>query len=331
MLSSLLLLSLAATFVAAVEPYASGDTSGCGKTHSFNGLTHYHDLTSGGFERSYSIHLPSNYSKEMQYPLVFGFHGSDSIGLYFEVDTFLSDEEFSANKIMLYPDGIDNSWAGPSYANTTVEQDLLWISDILTHVRSEYCIDSARIYATGISNGGSFLDSLACDANVGGEFAAFAPASGSFYTDLEGPNNGCAPARSPMPILEFHGGNDKSVHYEGGEGEGGIEPPISDWLSWWAERNGCTTPPVQEDTFDNDVHHLTYSCAGEQGEGALQHWKVDDMGTSVDNSSEDSVPNNTSRTCMAIHGAQLHSDCGWGRSNTHSSERVDHGFLRQVC
>jgi poly(3-hydroxybutyrate) depolymerase len=79
-----------------------------------------------------------------------------------------------------------------------------------------------------MSNGGGFVNTIACSA-VGGQFAAFAPASGSFYTDLNGPNNGCSPARSPLPMLEIHGGNDKTVAYNGGPGEGGVEPSIPDW------------------------------------------------------------------------------------------------------
>jgi poly(3-hydroxybutyrate) depolymerase len=80
-----------------------------------------------------------------------------------------------------------------------------------------------------MSNGGGFVGTLACSA-VGGEFAAFAPASGSFYTDNSGVNDdGCTPERSPLPILEIHGGADGSVNYLGGVGEGGIEPSIPQW------------------------------------------------------------------------------------------------------
>lgn len=79
-----------------------------------------------------------------------------------------------------------------------------------------------------MSNGGGFVNTLAC-SSVGGEFAAFAPASGSYYTDSNGPDNGCRPAPSHLPLLEIHGGNDKSVPYQGGQGEGGIEPSIPDW------------------------------------------------------------------------------------------------------
>ena len=79
-----------------------------------------------------------------------------------------------------------------------------------------------------MSNGGGFIGTIACDA-VGGQFAALAAGSGAFYTDINGPNNGCTPARSPLPVLEIHGGADKTVFYNGGQGEGGPEPPIPDW------------------------------------------------------------------------------------------------------
>ncbi|KAF9024551.1 carbohydrate esterase family 1 protein [Hymenopellis radicata] len=279
LLLSLSLISLTQIpFVRSLEQYAGGDTSGCGKTHWFNGITHYALLTSSGITRSYSIHAPANYSSTTPYPLVLGFHGSSSIGLFLEADSGLSSSKYSANKIMVYPNGIGGAWAGPSYATTTVEQDLQFVWDVLAAVRASYCVDSARIYATGMSNGGGFVDSLACNATVGGEFAAFAPVAGSFYTDTKPDGGGCTPARGLTPIIEFHGGNDQTVHYEGGQGEGGIEPPISDWLNWWGERSGCDMTPTQEDSFDGDVHHLRYDCPGEQGAGAMQHWKVDDMG-----------------------------------------------------
>ena len=44
-------------------------------------------------------------------------------------------------------------------------------------------------------------------------------------------------------------------------------------LSRWAERNECDEPNDQEDLFDGDVHHLTWTCKGQ--EGALEHYKTD--------------------------------------------------------
>jgi poly(3-hydroxybutyrate) depolymerase len=222
-------LALSMACVSAAAPYTGGDTSGCGKTHWFNGITQNRSIQSSGMERSYSIHVPSNYSENQQYPTILGFHGSDSIGFFFEVDTGFDSEQFTGDKIMVYPNGLGGAWAGANYSEATVEQDLQFVWDMLVDLRQNYCIDSARIYATGMSIGGGFVDTIACNATVGGEFAAFAPASGSFYTDNDSNYEACEPARVPVPILEFHGGADTDVPYDGGEGEGGIEPSIPNW------------------------------------------------------------------------------------------------------
>ncbi|KAI1337523.1 carbohydrate esterase family 1 protein [Xylariaceae sp. FL0016] len=268
--------SLFATVLATPASVTVRETDGCGKTHLFSGITQYYGLTSSGRDRKYSIHLPSDYDKMTSYPLVLGFHGSDSIGLFFEVDTKMSESRFSGNKIMVYPDGVGGAWAGANYSKVSVDEDLQFVSDLLDEIRDNYCIDDSRIYATGISNGGGFVNTIACSA-VGDEFAAFAPASGSYYTDDDGVSGGCSPARSPLPVLEIHGGSDASVHYEGGEGEGGTEPAIPEWLGWWAQRDECSSSKV-EDSFDDDVHHTIWTCGTDGTEGVLQHWKVDDMG-----------------------------------------------------
>lgn len=223
------LLALFATYASASSQYTGGDTSGCGKSHWFNGIPQIRSIASSGVDRSYGIHLPSNYSEDDQYPTILGFHGSSSIGFFFEADTGLDSSNYTADKIMVYPNGLGGAWAGANYSNASVPEDLQFVWDILVDLRQNYCIDSARIYATGLSIGGGFVDTIACNATVGGEFAAFAPASGSFYTNNDDNHKGCEPARVPVPILEFHGGADTDVKYDGGEGEGGIEPAIPDW------------------------------------------------------------------------------------------------------
>lgn len=211
------------------DVYTGGDTSGCGKSHLFAGIPTSYDVTSSGVKRSYLLHAPSDYNPKKQYPLILGFHGSSSVGFFFEADTLLDESQYTADKIMIYPNGLGDAWAGANYSVATVAEDLQFVWDLLANVRKSYCIDSARIYATGLSIGGGFVGTLACNDTVGGEFAAFAPASGSFYTDATGVNDGCKPARSVTPILEFHGGADKDVFYNGGQGEGGYEPPIPTW------------------------------------------------------------------------------------------------------
>ena len=272
--AALLSLALQLAQASSAGVYSDGDTSGCGIDHFLNGVTQYHNLDSAGLSRSYGIHLPSNYSSSYQYPVIVGFHGSSSVGFFFEEDTKLDDSQYTGNKIMVYPNGEGGAWAGANYSKATVAQDLQFVYDMLADIRSNYCVDSSRIYATGLSIGGGFTGTLACNDTVGGEFAAFAPASGSFYTQAY-QNSTCTPARDVTPILEFHGGADTDVFYNGGQGEGGYEPPIFDYMTWWAERNGCDAPPALNTTFNDDVHHYTWNCRGQTG--AVQHYKTDDQ------------------------------------------------------
>jgi len=72
-------------------------TAGCGRKHWFNGITHYIlGLQSSDRDRSYSIHLPSDYIENSPYPVVLGFHGSQSIGFFFEADTRMSELQYSS-------------------------------------------------------------------------------------------------------------------------------------------------------------------------------------------------------------------------------------------
>jgi poly(3-hydroxybutyrate) depolymerase len=129
-------------------------------------------------------------------------------------------------RYFIYPNGVGGVWAGPSYGNVSVAEDLQFVSDLISDIKSKYSIDTKRIYATGLSNGAGFVGTIAC-SDVGGQFAALAPVAGSFYTDVN--NTNCTPARSPLPILEIHGGSDKTVFYDGGQGEGGLLPAIPTW------------------------------------------------------------------------------------------------------
>ncbi len=85
-------------------------TTGCNKVHLLTGVTTYHGLTSSGRDRSYSVHLPGGYDKSKPYPVVLGFHGSSSTGLFFEVDTKMSESRFSADVCRRPP--LKNAGAG---------------------------------------------------------------------------------------------------------------------------------------------------------------------------------------------------------------------------
>ena len=111
---------------------------------------------------------------------------------------------------------------------------------------------------------------LACNPSASAVIAAFAPVSGAFYTDFQGP---CFPSRTPIPILEFHGGADTTIFYEGGEdgSDRGITVPIPDWLHNWTAWDGCAQTAANETAIlvdkegANNVNRTTWDCGGHAG------------------------------------------------------------------
>lgn len=135
--------------------------------------------------------------------------------------------------------------------------DVQFTADILAEVESLYCIDRRHVFMTGKSDGGGFCNVAACDPALSGRFAAFAPVSGAYYVDtlpchaatVDLP---CSPSRHDIPILAFHGGNDTTISYDGGERKDECLPTIPHFIQEWAARDLLsptnTTYPLALDT-----------------------------------------------------------------------------------
>ncbi|PNY26099.1 Feruloyl esterase B [Tolypocladium capitatum] len=264
-LTLLLLLDLFAAAKAATVQHPR--SKGCTVSHDWKGQTREFSFQSSGGMRSYRIHLPSSYAVNKALPLLVAYHGSGNNPAKFEVETRFSDEGINPHVITLYPAG--GNWQGPTYAEPGVS-DLVFTTDLVNRIKDNYCVDQSRVYATGHSNGAGFTGTLACSPEHARQFAAFAPVSGAFYTDVNGDQN-CLPPRSPLPMFEAHGTADPIIPYAGGKGRGGPLPSIPDWLSRWARRNQCTTSSTK--LLSNAVHDTEWKCAGV--DGLLRHIKID--------------------------------------------------------
>lgn len=237
---SVIILSLASlacsrTAMEASRPEASGSTDG--------------QITSSGVTRHFILHVPPTYRPGDAVPLIINFHGYGSNSKEEEGLTGMSAKADNENFIVVYPDGLNSAWNdGPG---TDGERDQKFVRDLITHLESQYSIDPKRIYATGISNGGGMTNRLGCDmADV---IAAIAPDSGAynFWQD-------CNPAR-PIPVLAFHGLDDHLVPYNGGT-PASMEPPIEEWASAWATRDGCNATPIITTPVDTVTVHTWSGC-----------------------------------------------------------------------
>jgi polyhydroxybutyrate depolymerase len=203
-------------------------------------------LTSGGLLRDALVHVPPSYDANVGEMLVLNFHGYGSNAAEEEILTLMNPVADSRGFMVVYPDGIDSSWnagacCGDAWNNSV--DDVAFTQALLAELEAQYCIDPARVYATGMSNGGFFSQRLGCE--MASTFAAIAPVAGVMGID---PST-CLPSR-PMPVLEFHGTADPVVPYDGGAAASGLGgslvvfQSVAETISTWVARDSCSAPPA---------------------------------------------------------------------------------------
>ena len=226
-------------------------TTGCGKASSIRPGTSadqqiaaHPAVSRGHITRSYLVHVPATYQVDQLQAVVLVYHGHGGNAADAESSSGFSLLADQRDFIAVYPQGLLDDdglpfWASIGPIDYGID-DALFVSDVLTKLQRDFCVDPQRIYATGFSNGGGMSGFLAC--KLAKRIAAFAPVSGNYYS-LPG---GCHPGRS-VPILEIHGTADSIVPYAGipaSENPIWPLPSVPQWLQDWASRDGCTGGPV---------------------------------------------------------------------------------------
>jgi polyhydroxybutyrate depolymerase len=179
-------------------------------------------LDFGGLVRTYSLHVPPG----LEHPagLVVNLHGSGAVGSSWQWETNYDAAANAHGFMVVYPDGIDFSWAdgrGASVPDRQGVDDVGFITGLVAKLTSDFGVDPGRVYATGMSAGAFMVNRLACErADM---FAAIAPVAGTLGTNV-----GCSPSQ-PVAVLQMHGTADPVVPFNGGPmvGRGGPSDIIS--------------------------------------------------------------------------------------------------------
>jgi polyhydroxybutyrate depolymerase len=223
---------------------------------SCNGLTvgpgtYDLNLTHAGRTRAYRVHVPTGYNPTRPTPAVLSFHGFSANELEQEGLSRMSQQANASGFIAVYPRGLNQpevtgapdpraedtrSWnagvcCGPSQISRV--DDVSFVDALLADLDTRVCLDTKRIFATGLSIGAFFSYRLACERS--GQFAAIAPVAG-----MEG-FGPCSPER-PVAVMHFHGTDDPAILYTGGGPIpfGGTYPSAEQSTSAWTLRNACT-------------------------------------------------------------------------------------------
>jgi len=251
-------------------------------------------FVSSGQQRDYLVYVPRSYDPTRPTPLVISMHGA---GLWGAAQKETSQWNTMAERhgfIVVYPSGVGG--AGPRIWHVDrgagLMKDVTFVSALIDTLRADYNIDSTRIYANGLSNGGGMAFVLSCTLSdriaAVGMVAAAQLLPWSWCTD-----------HRPVPMIEFHGTADPVTPYSGGRTWVSPEPfpSIPAWTANWARRNRCGASPV-DSVVAAGVTRLEYpNCADNaavvlytiQGGGhswpggkPLPHWLVGPTSRSID-------------------------------------------------
>ena len=211
----------APTTTCASRPHASGQSS---QTFDFEHVA-----------RTYQLYVPPAYRGTSAVPLVFDFHGYGSNAVqqmvYGNFEPLARRDDF----LIVAPDGQDTG--SRRHFNLTGEKgfqnDIAMVLALLDHIEATFCVDTARVYSTGMSDGGAMTSVLACLAP--NRFAAFGPVAVQVYRP------GCA-GKYPIAMVAFHGTADPIVPYGNGRVRccgGGALGAVPATMASWAAHDHC--------------------------------------------------------------------------------------------
>jgi len=208
-------------------------TPACSRPHGAGQLSQ--SFTFDGKSRTYQLYVPAAYKGTQPVPLVFDFHGYGSSAVQ-QMD--YGDFRPQADKfdfLIVAPDGQTSAGSGRhfSFGNEPgLQNDLAMVKSLMTHLESTLCVDAARIYSTGMSDGGAITSILACSAND--RFAAFASVAVIIYCGGNGTR--------PVAIAAFSGTADPVVPFNGGKVHccsGSVVASAPGSMASWAKYDHC--------------------------------------------------------------------------------------------
>ena len=243
------------------------------------------DLTTGGMDRFYEMHVPASYDGSKAVPLVLVFHGG---GGYPAASRYESGMDKTADKngfIVVYPAGTNKRFLkdrmlewndGRPYQDGTPKEvdDVAFVRAVIDDIDKMFNIDRKRVYAAGFSNGSQFVNRLA--QQMTDQLAAVAKVAGQRSPD-ELFNK---PSR-PISVMQFSGRQDSIAPYLGGAPKNFTPKfktelkPVEQTIQDWVKFNGCPEKPAETKTVGAAV--MTKYGPGKDGAEVVL-WTLGDGG-----------------------------------------------------
>jgi polyhydroxybutyrate depolymerase len=242
------------------------------------------DLRSGDERRWYLRQVPPAHDGRRPVPVVVDLHGYGEGAVGHAQSTQLGPLGAVEGFVTITPQGRGSPAAWDASPGSP---DVAFLEDLLDQAERSLCVDTARVFVSGASNGAMMAVTLACDTDD--RVAAVAAVAGVEVAD------DCDRARSdrPLPIVAFHGTEDPTIRYDGGldaavaglplpgrSGTIGDIRPHADLsiprvMAWWARRSGCEPAAPSPRRVTADTVLLRFDCP--EGAG-VELYRIDGGG-----------------------------------------------------
>ena len=215
-----------------------------------------------GVARSYYVSYPINSTEST--PLIINMHGYG--GTAQDQQTYSQMDQFAhaQNMTVVYPQGLNYSWNVFTAWDTNPYDDVGFISDMIDDISNNFDIDSNRIYACGMSNGGYMSYRLACD--LSDKITAFGSVTGNFM--LNSSPNDCEDQNREIPIIHFHGTADAVVNYYPPSFDNALT--VQESIAFWSNYNSLDNEMIYQ--LNNNVE--VYKYYSESSSTEFVHYKV---------------------------------------------------------
>ncbi|MCV2352809.1 prolyl oligopeptidase family serine peptidase [Paucibacter sp. B2R-40] len=219
------------------------------------------EIEVAGVKRSYRTYVPKGLPKGA--PLVLVMHGSGEgpgqirLGTGYAFERLADEHGFA----IVYPKSFASDWndcsrIGDKELNSARSDDAGYLAALVDKLVAELALDPARVFATGVSNGGSMALRLALEQPS--RYKAVA----AVVANVPAPQNfECKPAAFATSVMIMNGTEDPLVPYAGGEinllglfykgGEIISSRASAQYFADWAQLSGA--PQTSEKTVAEGV------------------------------------------------------------------------------
>jgi len=182
-------------------------------------------IEAGGLRRTFVVRGPSEPDAKGMAPVVMAFHPFGMSANYMVTRAPIG--RFWPSALVIYPDGMprDSASPVPSWQNRSGElgdRDLAFFDAMVAWADQHACIDRARVFVLGYSNGAGLAYLLGCERSAAVAGLAIAAGRMSCRTS------------TAKPVVMSHGTSDGTIPYDQA-----VEASKA-----WATANGCAAPPA---------------------------------------------------------------------------------------